>query len=452
MVAAGGRADVLDKLERDCAAGDIAACGHAGGTLVERYPKGRRTPAINVRIFNAWSRACDAKMWAACQRLTSELGGDPDPTAAFAIADRVCRAGYWPSCLEVVKLLPEGDRAKTLEWICYQLEKADGTWVSWQWQSTMLACTHLSNAVMGSDPVRQRQLLIISAMAGHESVEAAWAESDAIGARSAVQIDQWREQAAADERKRQATLSLIVQGTGQVAGAVRQMGAQLDQARATQHQLETRTHPLNRPPISSFPRSPSSASASPPPATSPQASHYSAPSLRGGMTQNAAPAGSVPVAQATRTQIDNARQQCMQQPVMDTHVTENNVFAVHAKRYETLREEAQQCPNSTQQVWAECIGANFRLWPDAAAQMDIDHTVARAAKVNVPFPSIPGLSRTRDDCVARGKNNCYYDLNYKIMRLWEAYNHYQGVVDGETRARKHAAEQARDDECRRRYP
>ncbi len=436
--------------ESQCEKGDLLSCRLFGAELAEKFKK-KQDPAVGERAFHYLAeRACRGGDTDGCSWADSFLGAIPGPVGAY-YRQRLCEGGYLPSCVRLALDHPT-DKRRLLANVCGWISRFDGKTPGYQWGSAATACWSLANEERTTNPVRAAKLSIVAAVAWLETNEASWSAEDSKRQERAIDEDDRRFYEAARPARSGVDPQAFLDLANGLAGVARSYNANVAQANAMVRQAqEARAARAAQVATSGRPPSHAPISMGPRPAVPPLQTHHNAPSLRGGMTQNSAPAGSVPVAQATQTQLVNARLQCMQQPVMVTHVTENNVFAVHAKRYESLREDAQRCPADPRQAWADCIGSNVRLWPDATVQMDVNHTVARAAKVNVPFPSID-VSRTRDGCVSRGKNNCYYDLDYKIKRLWEAYNHYQGVVDGETRERKRVAEQARDQECRRRYP
>ncbi len=436
-------------LERDCTQGKIAACVTGGYELARDY-RDKGDIKAGERALRMLEISCRAKNESGCDGLVNLGTGKASPQLSQLALQRACDLGRTSGC----NLLAFGDPARKTPIFtrsCALAATFDQTTSEQQWFNASIACSSLAG---GPESARTLQLQLLAGLVALEAHEAHYLAMDTQAEDLADQRDYDKQM---DSRPRPTPSYTAVDAARDLQAGLNSIAAQQQRHQAygnalvQQAEQNRRNREASRAAVASPPAGSSAPSRGtlPPQATLPPAS-----------SPNARPAGNTPLAQASPQQIAQARQQCMQQTVVQTHVTENNVFGFHAQHYEGHLENARKCPDAWDtkktgdhtRYWDPCIGMNARVWSDSTVKMDLEHTVQRARKVNVPFPEVPGIEGTRNACVTNGRNNCIHDLQYKIRLLWDAYNRYSDLIAAEGKQRLRAAEEARDAECRRRYP
>ncbi len=105
-------------IERDCRAGDAAACGDLG----ERYVRGRGVKRDVARGAALFERSCEAGHFLSCRMLGMLLLPSPDsppgfrldPARAQALLKRACEGGNGAACGDLAVRNESGDKERTL--------------------------------------------------------------------------------------------------------------------------------------------------------------------------------------------------------------------------------------------------------------------------------------------------------------------------------------------------
>jgi hypothetical protein len=254
------QAGQIEDWERACDKGDVVSCGHAGSHLMDEYLK-KKDQRVGERILKAFGRACEGRVWIACDRLVNGMQLDMKSAFAVKVYKRVCDAGAATGCMMASSTAKDPEKQRLEERGCALVGNSDSGTPANQWSTASSMCESLAMRFAFSDPVRAKQLQIVARMARLESNEARWLDDDLFQSKHEIQNDAWRVEFEERQRREQAILQAIGAGAQAFQQGALAIGAQLDANRAMK-QAARAPSPPPRPPVSSF----SAKTATPPPA------------------------------------------------------------------------------------------------------------------------------------------------------------------------------------------